>query len=160
MRNQPNLFFLLTVLLSLSLITACSRRDKTVNIDDDDPEMNAAIAKARETLPDFWMAFDRKDTNESTFALKVEISDKAGSEHFWLNNIEKENGKIFGTINNDPNIVRTVKLGERIEIPEADISDWLYERDGKMVGNFTLRVLFKKMPPAEVARYKRMLADP
>lgn len=32
--------------------------------------------------------------------------------------------------------------------------------DGKMVGNFTVRPLFKQMPAAEVERLKSMLADP
>jgi uncharacterized protein YegJ (DUF2314 family) len=56
--------------------------------------------------------------------------------------------------------VRKVKLGQRIEIPEADISDWLYMRDGKMVGNGTVRPLFKHMPAAEVEEVKRMMAEP
>jgi uncharacterized protein YegJ (DUF2314 family) len=66
----------------------------------------------------------------------------------------------MGTINNDPNTVTNVKLGERIEIPEADITDWLYMRDGKMVGNRTLKPLFKQMPTAEVERLKILMADP
>jgi len=63
-------------------------------------------------------------------------------------------------INNDPNTVANVKLGDRIEIPESDISDWLYMRDGKMVGNLTLKPLFREMPAAEVEQLKKMMADP
>jgi uncharacterized protein YegJ (DUF2314 family) len=147
----------------LPLLVSCSRSssgDKTINVADDDPEMLVAIAKARETLPKFWDAFERRGRNETDFALKVKITDTHGTEHFWATGIERKNGKTSGTIDNDPNIVRTVKLGERIQINEADISDWFYFRDGKMVGNQTLRVLFKEMPPAEVKRYKAMLADP
>jgi uncharacterized protein YegJ (DUF2314 family) len=66
----------------------------------------------------------------------------------------------MGTINNDPNKVSTVKLGERIEIPEADISDWMYLRDGKVVGNYTLRPLLKKMPAKEAEQLRKLLADP
>ena len=43
---------------------------------------------------------------------------------------------------------------------EPDISDWFYMSGGKMVGNYTLRVLFKKMPNNEVEKYKQMLAEP
>jgi uncharacterized protein YegJ (DUF2314 family) len=66
----------------------------------------------------------------------------------------------MGTINNDPNIVASVKLGDRIEIPEGDISDWLYLRDGKMAGNEKLRPLLKKMPAAEAEKLKKMMANP
>lgn len=144
----------------LTLLTACSKRDKVVRVADDDSEMTAAIAKARETLPQFWQVFEKRDRGESDFALKVRISDKKGTEHFWATNVERRNGKTMGTIDNDPNIVARVKLGDRIGIPEADISDWLYMRDGKMVGNRTLVPLFKQMPAAEVERLKKMMADP
>jgi uncharacterized protein YegJ (DUF2314 family) len=53
-----------------------------------------------------------------------------------------------------------VRLGQRIEIGEAQISDWMYIRSGKMVGNHTLQPLLKRMPPQDAARYRAMLADP
>lgn len=153
-------FALPLVALLLASFTGCSKRDKVISVEDNDPEMTAAIAKARETLPQFWKVFDKPERGESDFALKVEITDKRGSEHFWATDIERDAGKTMGTINNDPNTVTKVKLGDRIEIPEADISDWLYMRDGKMVGNHTLRALFKQMPAGEVEKLKKMLADP
>lgn len=142
------------------MLTACSKRDDVVGIADDDPEMTAAIAKARETLPQFWQVFDKRERGETDFALKVRITDKRGVEHFWTTDLARRDGKTVGTINNDPNTVASVKLGDRIEIPEADITDWLYMRDGKMVGNLTLRPLFKQMPAAEVERLKKMMTDP
>ena len=151
---------LVLVGLLLLLFTACSRRDGVINIADDDPEMLAAIAKARDSLPQFWQVFEKRERGETDFALKVKITDKHGTEHFWLTDIERSNGQLHGIINNDPDTVQNVKLGERILIPEADVSDWLYMRDGKMVGNHTLRVLFKSMPAAEVQRYKQIMVDP
>ena len=144
----------------LAFLTACSKRDKVVNVEHDDADMTAAIATARETLPQFWQVFDKREHGESDFALKVKITDKRGTEHFWATDIERPDGKTMGTINNDPNIVASVKLGDRIKIPEADISDWLYMRDGKMVGNHTLKALFKKMPAGEVERLKKIMAEP
>jgi len=35
--------------------------------------------------------------------------------------------------------VKTVKGGERIPIKEPDIVDWLYMKDGKMIGNYASR---------------------
>ena len=145
------------VLLSL---TACSKRDKTISVEDDNAEMNAAIAKARETLPQFWQVFAKPERGESDFALKVKITDSNGTEHFWANEIKREDGKITATINNDPNIVKTVKLGSRIELPEGDISDWMYMRDGKMVGNHTLKPLLKHMSDDDVDKLKSLMADP
>lgn len=159
----------LFVVLFLGLVfivgqTACSRHhskdDQTIGVGENDVEMNAAIAKARSSLSDFWEIYERREHGESDFSLKVKIHDEDKVEHFWIIGLKRKDGKIFGVINNDPDIVQNVKLGEKIEVNEADISDWLYMRDGKMVGNYTLRVLFKQMPKEEVEKYKRMLADP
>jgi uncharacterized protein YegJ (DUF2314 family) len=64
------------------------------------------------------------------------------------------------TITNSPKIVASVKSGERIEIPEADITDWHYMRDGKYVGMFTMKPRFKFMPAEHVEAFKRVLIDP
>ncbi len=157
-RISPITLAVFTVLLTL--LTACPKKDKVINVADDDPQMLAAIAKARETLPQFWTVFDKPERGESGFSLKVKLTDKHGTEHFWATDIERRDGKIMGTINNDPNIVATVKLGDRIQIPEADISDWLYMRDGKMVGNETLKPLLKTMPAREAERLRSMMASP
>ncbi len=151
---------LVVLLVVLTLLAACSKQDKVVRVPDDDPQMLAAIAKARDTLPQFWTVFDKRDHGESGFALKVKITDKSGSEHFWATDLQRRDGKITGTINNDPNIVSNVKLGDRIEIPEPDISDWLYMRDGKMVGNETVKPLLKTMSASEAERLKSMMANP
>lgn len=158
--NRTSRIALILVGILLSLFTACSKRDKVVNAEDNDPEMVAAIAKARDTLPQFWQVFDKPERGETGFSLKVKITDKKGTEHFWATDIERRDEKIRGTINNDPNIATSVKLGDRIEIPEADISDWLYMRGGKMVGNRTLVPLLQTMPEREAAGYRKMMAEP
>ena len=90
----------------------------------------------------------------------MKITDKKEVEHFWVEKLEKKDGKIFGSIANDPDLVHNVKLGDRIEIPEPDISDWFYMRNDKMVGNYTMRVLFDHMSADEVKKYKALLAIP
>ncbi len=145
------------------LCTGCapsSTSDGIVSVAEDDQEMEAAIATARSKLPDFWAAFEQPAPGDTDFALKVEITDPNGTEHFWVNNLERTGGTIHGTINNDPEIVRSVKFGERIEVPEADISDWTYTRNDKMMGNYTLRVLLKSMPAEEAEHFKSMLGEP
>ena len=175
MRLKLTLF--LGCLPSLLVLTGCGREnsaaataanplqsaggdDKIIPVNKDDPEMVAAIAKARSTLPQFWQTFDHPGPDDSDFSLKVRITDKSGAEHFWVTHIERPGGLIFAVINNDADIVKSVKLGDRIPVPEANISDWMYMHGGKIVGNYTLRAEFKLMPPSEVAKYKEMLADP
>jgi uncharacterized protein YegJ (DUF2314 family) len=111
-----------------------------VGIGEDDPEMAAAFAKARQTLPQFWQVFDKREHGESNFVLVVRITDEGRIEHFFTTDYERHDGKTMVTISN---IVASVKLGDRIEIPEADITDWQYMRDGKFVGLVTFKVRLK-----------------
>lgn len=158
------LFILVCGLFVSPLLTSCSKHqsenDPTIGVSKDDAEMNAAIAKARSSLPDFWQIYDKPQHGETDFSLKVKITDGSEVEHFWTADIERKDGKIYGIISNEPDLVHNVKMGQKITINEADISDWMYIRDGKMYGNYTLRALFKEMPKAEVEKYKQMLAEP
>jgi uncharacterized protein YegJ (DUF2314 family) len=145
------------------LCAGCSNSepvDKIISVEDDDAEMNTAISNARRTLPEFWKEFENLSAGETDFALKLPITDANGTEHFWLTSIEKRDGQIFGTINNDPNTVKSVHNGQRIEILEAQVSDWMYMRNGKIVGNYTLRPLMKRMSPEELEQVKSLLAEP
>jgi uncharacterized protein YegJ (DUF2314 family) len=163
MRQRSRIAFMLFTAVS-SLLVGCSSSDSSsstiVTVDENDPEMAAAITKARKSLPQFWQKFDRPANGERDFGLKVKVTDSNGTEHFWVTDIERRNGKISGVIDNDPEIVKNVKLGQRIPIPEADISDWMYFHNDKIYGNATLRPLFKTMPPDEAEKLRSLLAEP
>jgi uncharacterized protein YegJ (DUF2314 family) len=86
-------------------------------------------------------------------------------QHLWCNNVERAGGRMFATVNNAPilasrSLQRGVQRGQRIEMVECQISDWMYLRTGRIVGNSTMRPLLQRMPPEEAARYRAMLADP
>ncbi len=143
-----------------SLFSCSQQEDKTVPVADDDAEMKAAIQKARAGLPEFWEIFENPKKGETDFCLKVKIIDKNGTEHFWVTSIKRREDKIYGKIGNDPRVVRSVKFGQEVEVPEEMISDWLFLRNGKMVGNYTMRAVFKYMPRGEVERLKAKMEDP
>jgi len=143
----------------LILLTACEKRDKGY-VEDSDPEMAAAIAKAQETLPQFWQAFEQRARGESNFVLVVRITDKGRIEHFHTTDFERRDGKTTVTISNAPKIVASVKLGDHIEMPAADITDWSYMRGGKYVGMVTMKPRFKHMPADQVEALRKVMADP
>jgi uncharacterized protein YegJ (DUF2314 family) len=151
------------VLLALAgaAVAAAQQEPRVIMVPKKDPEMTAAIDKGRATLPQFWQALEKPRPNEEGFALKVGLpADSGGSEHIWADWIERKDGKIFGTINNVPRDMKKIRMGQRIEIPERLISDWMHHRSGKIVGGHTIRVLLKRMPPQEAARLRAMLEDP
>ncbi len=136
--------------------------ENLVEVPGGDPEMAAAIAKARASLPTFWKAWEAPKPGEAGFALKVKIpyGNENDAEHFWLIQIERGNGKYSGIINNDPAYATQVQAGQRYEFTEAEISDWMFMRNGKMVGNETMRPLLKRLPKEEADQYRQILETP
>ncbi len=124
----------------------------------DQAEMDAAIAKARATVDTFIAEFEQG--NGQNFSVKAPITDGEETEHFWLGQLKYDNGTFTGTIDNVPGVVGNVKLGQSWTIEKAEISDWMFMRDGKMHGNYTMRPLLKTLPPDEAAVYRAMLAEP
>ena len=151
----------LCVLAGLALPCAAAAQDSSyIKVPNQDPEMEDAKAKARATLGHFWEKFANPGPGEDGFAIKVALPyGDNNTEHIWTRDIERKDGKISAVINNVPRDVKTVRLGQRIDVADAQISDWLYMRSGKMVGNYTMRPLLKRLPPREAARYRAMLAD-
>jgi len=120
--------------------------------------MDAAIARARSEVDVFIVELSKG--NGTDFAVKAPIQDKEETEHFWLTDIVYRNGKFEGVIGNDPGIVTNVKSGQKWTIKKSEISDWMFMRDGKMYGNYTIRPLLKTMPEEEAAKFRSMFASP
>jgi uncharacterized protein YegJ (DUF2314 family) len=124
--------------------------------------MDAAINKARSTLPEFFAKLEKPGAGESDFSLKVAIQDAASGkdEHFWLTRIVRKDGQIIGVISNEPTVVKSVHLGQSYTIDPAKISDWMFKRNGKMVGNETMRPMLKRLPEQQAAGYRAMYETP
>ena len=137
---------------------SCSKPTDTVIKDYDEKEMEAAIARARSEVDSFIAELSKR--NGSDFAVKVPIQDKDETEHFWLTDIVYRNGKFEGVIGNNPEIVTNVKNGQKWTVKKSEISDWMFMRDGKMYGNYTIRPLLKSMPEKDAEKFRSMMANP
>lgn len=74
--------------------------------------------------------------------------------------VDLSNGEFVGLISNLPDTVTDVKLGDQRKIAKDEISDWMYLRDGKMYGNYTMRPLLKSMPKDQAKKFEAMFATP
>ena len=140
-----NTLIILAVALSLA---GCGGKsdDPVIGVEADDKEMNAAIVQAQSTVAEFVERLKNPGPKDDGFSVKKMVQDGEEVEHFWLTDISHANGIFTGSIGNDPQSVRTVKFGQKVSVAETEITDWMYLDDGKMVGNFTLRVLLQRMP--------------
>ena len=149
---------LLILMLALACWSCSSKPDTLVEGGYDEQEMNAAIARARSEVDTFIAEMAKK--NGEDFAVKAPIEDQGRTEHFWLADVVYSNGEFQGKIGNDPGIVGNVRIGQPWTIKKEQISDWMFMRDGKMHGNYTMRPLLKTLPEKEAAKLRSMLANP
>ncbi len=143
----------------LAAACGCTQRPETlVDSGYDEAEMDAAIARARSEVDEFIAEFEAG--NGEDFSVKAPIEDGDKTEHFWLTDITYSDGQFTGLIGNDPGVVSNVQFGDSWTIAKSDISDWMFFRDEKIHGNYTMRPLLKGMPADEAAAWREMLAEP
>jgi uncharacterized protein YegJ (DUF2314 family) len=113
--------------------------------------MNAAIARARDTLPTFWASYDAPKPSETGHGLKVRFAVGPGRfEHIWMSDVEKlPDGNFSGRCANQPSDLPGKNEGDQVEFKQAAITDWLFIRNEKVVGGETIKLLLKSMPKEE-----------
>lgn len=146
--------------LGASLAPAWAGGPPVVRLPGDDAAMKAAIAQAREGLPQFWERLANPGADERGFAVKLPISDGAVTEYFWLVDLKRDGNEISGAIGNAPAMIGIVKLGERVRFSEEEIADWTYVRGDKMVGNETMRPLLGRMSRSQAEQLRSLYETP
>jgi uncharacterized protein YegJ (DUF2314 family) len=134
------------------LATGCSNKhpaDKVTYVADDDPRMNAAMVKARSTVNTFIVALKSPQPGQSAYSVKMAFTDGTNTEHMWLTPVSYDGTQFQGTVNNEPEKVNTVKMGQKVTVAPSKISGWMYVENQKLVGGLTLRVLRDALTPAE-----------
>src|SRR5262245_7744662 len=148
----------LALLLTATFIIAgCSHKPDTLTYKFDEKKMEQAIAEARSTFDTFLARFRSPHPGDEEFHVKVRIEDKNGVEHFWVSELKLDSEPYSGKIADDPGIVKKVKFGQVYNFTRGEISDWMYMANGKMQGNYTLRVELESMTPKEADALKKQI---
>lgn len=147
----------LLVVFALSMpMTACGQslveqaeNDELYMAAEGDAHMEAAYRQAKEGLDAFLASWRNPPPGYTEFAVKVGVVEGGSTEYFWLSPFREHAGAFIGTINNEPRMVTSVKLGQEIDFRKEEIVDWLYDDRGRMVGNFTACAMLEAEPERE-----------
>jgi uncharacterized protein YegJ (DUF2314 family) len=145
------------VVLGLVIVAGCNKKPKPASddpvtmFDKNDPKMNAAMDKARGSVKSFIAALKAPKAGQSGFSVKMAFTDGDQTEHMWLSPVSYDGTKFSGTVNNTPEMVKNVKIGQTVTVSPEKISDWMYIENKKLVGGETLRVMRNALSPAERA---------
>ncbi len=98
-----------------------------------------AIAEARQRWPEFVTTFKNREPGDERFIVKAPFVGEDGqTEHMWLQVFGLEPEYVHGHLVNHPMHTSKLKQGSQVEVPVAEISDWVCpDAEGKALGNFT-----------------------
>lgn len=132
-------------LLSDDPVAALSSIDQVPvrSIAGDDPRMVKAVAEARRRWPEFVSAF-RAEGGGEDFSVKAPISDQDSTEFIWISVTRVTESVVYGILGNDPIDLDGFKFGDPVQIPVADVNDWMYFKGDEAVGGFTVKVLTER----------------
>ena len=144
----------------------------SVNVSGNDPAMAAAFKRAAATLDDFLAKWRKRPEGTETFTVKVGLMDTSGQpgwaivrpgatppnyvEWFWVSNLREDGAGFAAELANDADNLDNVEQGTTVHFERADIGDWMYRKDGKIVGNFTACPALAQASPAERRQYAEM----
>jgi uncharacterized protein YegJ (DUF2314 family) len=113
-----------------------------VEVASDDPRMKQAVEKARQEWPKFVAAFEAGAGKN--FSVKAPVTHGDNTEFIWISLTSMEGERLYGELGNDPGSLGPLKLGSKVSVLVADLTDWCYlDPEGKLAGGFTIEAVQK-----------------
>jgi uncharacterized protein YegJ (DUF2314 family) len=132
-----------------------SNQSDYANVSDNDKQMDRAVESAQRTLGFFMAALKAKKDGDTVFEIEKGFIDGDKVEHLWIKRVTYDGKNFHGQIDNQPNEVRNIRDGERVTVGPADVTDWMFLKDGKLIGGYTTRVLYARLSPEDKAEFDK-----
>ena len=125
------------------------------SVGDNDKGMEHAVREARHRLGFFIAALKAKKPDDTGFEVKKGFVDGDKVEHLWIGDLTFDGQNFHGKINNKPLDLHNVKLGQAVTLAPGEITDWMFVKNGKLMGGYTTRVLYARLSPADKAQFEK-----
>ena len=118
------------------------------SVNDDNEQMEAAVAEARSRWPEFVALFQKRDpASDRPFIIKAPFTDREGTEFMWVSVTALDGDTIHGTLANQPHRSVDYHEGQPVAVAAVDINDWLCADDNDQpLGGWTQKVLMARSP--------------
>jgi len=154
---------LLPLVLTAALFLSCGgqsaffrRTDRATiaRVDGFDDELARIAENARATLDVFFRHLNMPAAGEGNFFVKYAFrvegeADGVVAEHVWIGGIVFRNGRYYGVVSSAPVYLTRIRRGSRVNFHAGAITDWMFTRDGKIVGGHSIRRLLERIPEGE-----------
>jgi uncharacterized protein YegJ (DUF2314 family) len=167
-RRGTNVKYHFTTILASGLLAASgmsARADHTLaredlkprvfNVDKTNHEMRRAVRQARRTVGVFIRALQKPKPGEHDFEVKKPFRQGDGFEHLWLSDVTFSGNRFHGYVDNRPVKIKGLKMGDRVSVNPNEISDWAFVENGRLIGGYTIRVMYAELPPDQKAALEK-----
>ena len=117
------------------------------DVDRHNHAMKRAVHEARRTVGVFIQALQHPAAAQHDFEVKKPFRQGDAVEHLWLSDVSFKGNRFHGYVDNKPRKIKGLKMGDRVSVNPNEISDWAYVEDGRLVGGYTIRVLYWELSP-------------
>jgi uncharacterized protein YegJ (DUF2314 family) len=117
------------------------------NVDTHNHAMRRAVHQARRTVGVFILALRHPSAGEYDFEVKKPFQQGDVVEHLWLSKVTFSGNRFHGYVDNQPHQIKGLKMGDRVSVNPNEISDWAYVDKGRLIGGYTIRVLYAELSP-------------
>lgn len=120
-------------------------------------DLDSIGKEAQQTFDDFKLALSMKDTTTTNFIVKqmYDIPNATQKEHIWIRDVYSDNDQLKGIVDNVPQYTKLVKHNDTVVIDPTKLSDWMYYKDDKMIGGFTIKYMRSKMTDAQKKEFDK-----
>lgn len=152
----------LAACLAFAPLAALAEGDPITDFAESDAEMNAAMAEAQRTLPQFLaVAVDDEGYSVGRALVKVAFDVEGyGAEIIWIGPFGWDGGtNMIGALANEPNYMGDLRAGDVVEFTTDMVRDWSWMDDrGTLWGNYTTRVMVPYLPQDQAKSVSAMLS--
>jgi len=132
-------------------------KENVVAYRTDDQNINAAKKTGQSTLPRFHELMAANAPG--TYTVKFPLTQNGATEHIWMQLTDYKDGTFYGLLANDPVNGNKYKMGDAVQVAEADVEDWMINNGTEIYGGYTARAILNDMPKEKADKYKLMFRD-
>ena len=132
---------------AVALIEECFGKieEQMADIKAGDPELAAAAVKARADLVARRAHYKTGVPAGEQLAIKAPFHDGDLTEWMWVDVVSWKGDTFQGTLDNDPEQVKNVKMGQTVRVKLADVADFIATTaDGAQSGGYSVEVIKKR----------------
>lgn len=146
------------IVLGLFLLTSCQPAAPTPvpisTFTDPDEEFEKAVRQAQDTLYILRQAFLAPKPAYTQMSVKVRFISNEGVEDMWTIPIDLLDNVYTVQMVEGVTLESGVHPERLVEVDPEDIIDWMIlEKDGTVIGGYTLRLEYERLSPEEQEKY-------